>query len=245
MITRLLLLLIFCCFGQLRAQDSTRTSAPQRVDIAQNNQQLIQQQGLGGNLITGTGLTITNPGLEYEVDDKKAYLVPELQPYVITLLNGAKATFPARIRLIDQVVEVKQGDKDLEVKTSMLRSAVSPEGRRFEPLAKPLIEGDPTPLVEVLAEYDNIRLLSYHRSIWREPSQAKTSYNNDNYKKKLYREAMFFLEAPAGITRIRSIKKLIKVLPPASRTKAQRYAKAQRLRAKREDLIALMNHIDS
>lgn len=225
------------------AQDSTSINYGQAgAIIDQDRRAVLNTQGFGG-LVTGTGLTITNPELEYEAPEEKAYLDPKMQLTVLTLRTGHKDTLMARLRVLDQVVEVSTAKGDFDVNPKLLYKMEMADGRQFVSLFPPLIEGDPLPVVELLAQTDDLRLLKYYRAEWQEPARARTSYDNDNYKKRLYREDLVYVDMKGKTYRIRKMKNLISYLPPAQQIKASSYANQERLKNTSEDYVSLLKYL--
>jgi len=243
--TKYLLLPLLCSLSILAAQDSTSVKAePFRMTMDQGTQMTIDDPNLRDRLIAGGGFYVSNPEIEYEVDEKKLYLDPNLQSYKITLVGGLTETVPARIQLIDQVVEVNVDGRELQVTGKSLESLTTEDGRRFVAFRRPLIVGEPAPLLEVLQESDNGTLCAYRRVEWREPPQQKTSYDASNYKKRLDRRDQVYLLLPYSAKKIDKLKKLISLLPEDKREEARSYAKAERLRNREGDYAKLLAHLD-
>ena len=228
----------------LAAQDSTRVqSAPWRGNVDPEMQMMIDDGTMTQRLLTGAGINVIKPELEYEVDEKKLYLDTEFRPYVITLVGGLTDTLLARIQLLDQTVEVVVDGRDLQVDGKSLRSLTAEDGRRFIAFPYALVSGDPNPLLEVLFESKDFALGAYRRVVWREPSYQKTSYDSGNYKKRLDREDRVYLISSWSREEIKKMKDLIQSLPAEERNAAERYAKDERLRNREEDYVQLLSHL--
>jgi hypothetical protein len=242
--TFLFLLLSLLYLHGLTGQDSTSVRAdPWRTAVDQSTQMMIDNQDFGQRLIFGGGFYASNPEIDYEVDEKKLYLDTKLRPASITLVGGLTDTLPARIQLFDQVVEVIKDDKEFQVDAKSLQSIITEDGRRFLAYRQPLVVGQPAPLMEILAESDRKRLCLYRRVEWREPNYQKTSYDTDNYKKRLKRIEQVYLIAPYVARPIGKLKELITLLPKEQQLGARQYAKQERLRNRPEDFVKLMIHL--
>lgn len=239
-----LLFLLLSSLSDLRAQDSTRVGAdPWQSAVDQSTQMMLDNQDFGQRLIFGSGFYVNNPDIEYEVDKKKLFIDPELRLASITLVGGLTDTLPARIQLYDQVVEVIRDGKEFQVDARSLQSITTLDGRRFLAYRRPLIVGQPAPLLEVLAEADRKKLCLYQRVEWREPNYQQTSYDTDNYKKRLRRIEEVYLIAPYVARPIGKMKELISLLPQEQQREAQQYAKRERLRNRTEDYVKLMTFL--
>ena len=245
----LLLLFSVCLFSNvssLGAQDTTRASVPppqQTVDGA--NQFLMHtSENMSQGLIYGTGIYVNNPDTEYDVDERKLYLDPEFRPFHITLTDGQSGTAPARIQLIDQIVEVNLEGRDLQVSSEALQSLTAEDGTRYVALHHPLIPGEPAPLLEVLVEAESRSLYAYRRVEWREPSQQRTSYDHDNYKKRLFRRDMVYLISSGNSQEIKKMRDLLDLLPEDVQDAARRYVRSERLRNREEDYVQLLTYIE-
>jgi hypothetical protein len=229
----------------LTAQDSTRVNTPPwRNTVDTETQMMLDDGTMTQRLLTGAGINVIKPELEYEVDEKKLYLDTEFRPYAITLFGGLTDTLLARIQLLDQVVEVVVDGRDLQVDSKSLRSLTAEDGRRFVAFPFPLVSGDPNPLLEVLFETKEFALGAYRRVEWREPSHQKTSYDSGNYKKRLDREDRVYLITAQSSEEVRKIKDLIELLPLEKRAEAQRYVKQERLRNREEDYVQLLTYLN-
>lgn len=237
----LLLFLLLVSIHGLTAQDSTSVIAdPWQTAVDQSTQMMIDNQDFGQRLIFGSGFYVSNPELDYEVDEKKLYLDPELGLASITLVGGLTDTLAARIQLFDQVVEVIKDGKEFQVDAKSLQSVITEDGRRFRAYRRALVVGQPAPLLEILTESGNRMLCTYRRVEWREPSYQKTSYDSDSYKKRLKRIEEVYLIAPYVAKPINKLKGLIRLLPTEQQEEARRYAKEERLRNRAEDYVKLM-----
>ncbi|MEO0626289.1 MAG: hypothetical protein AAFY91_04830 [Bacteroidota bacterium] len=160
-------------------------------------------------LFAGTGFYAMNPELDADIDENILYLNPEFQPYIIILNNGLTDTVPARIQLLDQVIEVKYNGQDMQVGKQLIRSAESSvDGRGFVSFPQSLLAGEPTPLLELLYYGGEYLLYAHRRVKWREPSNQRTSYDAGRYKKRLYRSDMIYLFTSNGYRVVKKLKKL-------------------------------------
>ena len=240
-----LVLCLLWSVGPLAAQDTSRVSAePWRTVIDPGTQMILDDGDLTQRLISGSGIFVINPELDYDVDENKLYLDPEFRPYAITLVGGMTDTLLARIQLVDQVVEVIVDGRDLQVDGKSLRSLTAEDGRRFVSTRLPLKAGEPAPLAEVLFESGVRKLYAYRRVEWREPSYQRTSYDSDKYAKRLYRSDLVYLVSPHRSQPVKKLKDLIELLPAEERDEAQRYAKRERLRNREEDYVKLLSYLD-
>ncbi|MEL7161087.1 MAG: hypothetical protein AAFN92_10030 [Bacteroidota bacterium] len=237
-------ILLSCFFsflvGQITAQDSTDVKLLNQATM----QLMVENANLTESLIAGGGFYVNNPDIDYEIDENKLYLDPALRPHVITLVGGLVDTVPARLQLFDQVVEVTFAGRDLQIDGESLQTITTPERRHFVAYRRPLITGDPAPLLEELAVVGDLKLFGYRRTTWRQPAQQKTSYDNDNYKKRLHREDRIFLISPSLRKEVTKLKQIIELLPSADRAEARQYAKRERLRNREVDYVKLLTFLE-
>lgn len=240
----LLSVYLLSCIAPLAAQDSTRVnSQPWSYNVDSEMQMMIDDGTMTQRLLSGAGINVIKPELEYEVDEEKLYLDTEFRPYAITLVGGLTDTLLARIQLLDQVVEVVVDGRDLQVDSKTLRSLTAEDGRRFVAFPYSLVSGGPNPLLEVLFESKEFALCAYRRVEWREPSHQRTSYDSGNYKKRLDREDQVYMITSQSSEEVRKMKDLIKLLPAEKRDEAERYAKQERLRNREEDYVQLLTYL--
>lgn len=238
--TRLVLLfalLLICSAGQAQ-QDSLTQKGLSRAD-----QDVLNAQGLGNNLIFGGGVTLSNPKLDLKVDPEKAYLDPEFKAASITLIGGITQNVDARLQLVDQVVEVMYEGKARQIHPNQFAVMITEDGRRFESLQRPLKSKYPKSVVEIVAQYDEFKLCVHRQSNWRKPAHQKTPYDNDNYVESLYLQTTTYFISPSISQPVKNMKKLIAMLPAMDRQRAQVYAKRQGLRNRDEDYVTLFQYL--
>ncbi len=239
------LLIVFLLFAAVMSAQTKRTvSAPEDVNpIDPGTQMMAENSALMQQLISGGTFNVKTAALDYEVDEEKYYLEVPMKLYKITLVNGDEQVLPARIQLLDQLVEVNYGGKPLQIDARQLRQVVTEDGRKFVVFRQPLETGKPLPLMEVLFEDDENKLYVHRTVEWRDPPQQKTSYDTGNYKRKMRREDVVYFRGRSGIARLKSMKSLLSDLPAPRREAARAYVKQQKLRNKEADYVNLLNYL--
>jgi hypothetical protein len=230
----------------LAGQGTTTKEEPAATPPTDRNQRRTLEQwyqnqhiDLGG----GANYVTYRPEAEYDLDPKLIFLDADYQPCHITLVGGLTDTLPARIQLVDQVVEVATEGKIFQVKNKSLQSVITPDGRQFVPSRLPLVVGEPAPLLEVLATTSDRELYAHRRIEWRDPSRQRTPYDQGSYKKRPYREDLYYLSGPRGMQEVRKMRELLDLLPERQQRSANNYVRDHRLRNREEDYVDLLTFL--
>ena len=221
----------------LRAQDSTSIEIP----IDPGTQVMIESNATNSVLLSGPGFTVKKEELATEIDEKVGYLSVAPQGCNIVLTNGEQRVLPTRIQLVDQQLEVTQGDRLAVVDRRMVREVICPGDRRFVPYDRLLPSGTALPLLEVLFEGETGDLLAHRNAEWREPSQQKTSYDRGNYARRLRRVDTIYLRVSGKMAEIKNMKALVRSLPDP--TAAAAIAKREKLKNNEQDYVRLLTEL--
>ncbi|PPK88849.1 hypothetical protein CLV84_1822 [Neolewinella xylanilytica] len=228
----------------VRGQDET-TDLTNQADVKDGTRQaMFNLQNPNAALTAGGAFYVSNPALAYEIDAEIAYLNTEFVPFTIVLKDGQAFELPARIRLIDQKVEVKMEASVYELDNPAIQSITDGKGRQFVPGFDPTGRSKGIQWYEIAFSGAHNRLLIQERTEWKDPP-PKNMFDTSEARKTLKRDTRYYLVADKGNVEIDKMKDLLAGLAEEESEAAAKYVRKERLKNEREDYIALLAYLET
>ena len=239
-IVQLMVLVSFTVVAQNEATDLTKQPEPND----QTRRAMFNLQNPSVALTSGGAFYVSNPAKDFEVDTKKAYLNPAFETFTVILQNGEEYELPARVRLIDQKIEVKVDGEVYDLDNQVVQAVIDAEDRVFVSGFDPSGRIKGTHLYEVVYANGDRRLLVNHGTVWEDPPQ-RNMFDTSEARKTLKRtQRVYFIDGPRS-TEIDRLADVLNALSLDRGSRGAHYAKRERLRNEVADYVALLRFMET
>ncbi|MCP9236055.1 hypothetical protein [Lewinella sp. JB7] len=240
---RWILILCFLSWGLLPAQEEVKDFTEEMVTKDRSRESMFNAANPNAALVGGGNFYVSNPAPAYEVDVDKAYLNPEFQPFVVTLIDGQSFEVPARLRLIDQRIEVMVEGQAYDLDGQVLRDATDHRGRTFVSMFDPTGRIRGAQLYELAFVGKTNRLLVNVATVWEDPPR-QNMFDTREATRKLKEVTRVYLVTSVGSTEVNQVKDLLTGLRLDRNDRAYRYAKSKKLKNRLGDFIRLLEFVE-
>ena len=168
MLRTLLLPLLFCTTGLLGQSDPVNDLSEHAQQKDRATQEFMNNTAAEASLVNGGAFYVSNPPPSYKVDVDKAYLDKEFRKMHVTFRSGDTATIFARIRVIDQKVELMREGGVYELRDNYTESIETESGETYLFLLDPLLRSKGTGVYQRAFTGGGFNLLVHRTADWKE-----------------------------------------------------------------------------
>ena len=209
-----------------------------------STQEFINGRGAEAALVNGGAFYVSNPPPVSKIDVDKAYLDKEFKKMHVVFRSGDEADIFARIRTVDQKVELMREGGVFELRDNYTQSLETEDGTVYLFLLDPLNQRKGVGVYEQAYVGEGRQLLVHHTAEWKDPL-PKTMFDTSEPERTLdpKRRAILVLDNKMAVE-IHKMRELITHLGQDDRPRAEKLRKRNKLKNRAEDYVRLLTALD-